>query len=184
MQRRAFLGAMAVLGLAGCSVPFAVRTEARPEITRSYRLSQFSFSAPSNLIVSEREGYYPTADIVWRGDPLGPRVTQIERMFDTAAWRNTDVLTGSVPIILEVELVRFHGVTNRTRYSVGGVYNIIFNMTVRDARNGAVIEPKRRVVGNLSAPGGEQAVRLEEDGQTEKVRVTDYLTGLLRAQLI
>lgn len=184
IQRRVFLGGAAILTLAGCALPPIRKTEPRPAIARSYRLSGFSFSAPSDLIISERESYYPTADIVWRGDPLGPRVDQIERIFETAAWRNTAILTGAVPINLEVALVRFHGVTNKTRYTVGGVYNVIFDMTVRDARSGAVLEPSRRIVANLSAPGGERAVRLEESGQTQKVRITDFLTGVLRAQLI
>ena len=184
MHRRFFLGGIALTGLAGCAVPFREQGEPRPEMARSYRLGGFSFTAPSNLIVSERESYYPTADIVWRGDPLGPRARQIERMFDDAYWRNASLLNGTTPVRMDVTLVRFHGVTNRTRYSVGGVYNIVFDMTIRHASTGEVLEPTRRVAGNLSAPGGEEAVRLEEEGQTEKVRVTDYLTQLLRAQLI
>lgn len=184
IERRMFLGGAAILGLAGCAVPLRQKTEPRRVMARSYRLSGVSFSAPSDLIISERESYYPTADIVWRGDPLGPRVDQIERIFDAAAWRNTAILTGTVPINLEIALVRFHGVTNKTRYTVGGVYNVIFDMTILDARTNAVLEPKRRIVANLSAPGGERAVRLEESGQTQRVRVTDFLTGVLRAQLI
>jgi hypothetical protein len=57
-------------------------------------------------------------------------------------------------------------------------------MTVRNAVTGAVIEPTRRVVGNLEAPGGERATQLESQGQTQKVRVTDFLASLLRAQLV
>ncbi len=184
IQRRVFLGGIAILAFAGCTVPPMQKTEPRMVKTRSYRLSGLSFSAPQDLTISESESFYPSADIVWRGDPLGPRVDQIERIFETAVRRNTAVLTGAEPIDVEITLVRFHGVTNKTRYSVGGVYNVIFDMTVRDARSGAILEPARRIVGNLSAPGGERAVRLEESGQTQKVRVTDYLAGLVRAQLI
>ncbi|MEO1639332.1 MAG: DUF6778 family protein [Pseudomonadota bacterium] len=183
MQRRGFL-IMAFAGLAGCGVPLGVTSDPRPVMTRSYDLRGMRFAARPNLIVSEREGYYPAADIVWRGDPLGPRVDQIEALFQAAVDRNRSVLIGSTPIILEITLVRFHGVTNRTRYSVGGIYNVIFEMTVRNAVTGEIVEPPRTVVGNLDAPGGERAVRLEESGQTQKVRVTDFLTGLLRAQLV
>lgn len=184
MNRRAVIAAPFAFALAGCSGGFGQKSDPRPNVARSYDLRGFSFAARQGLTVSEQENYYPSGDVVWRGDPLGPRIAQIGAMFTTAANRNKPVLNGSQPINLSVSLVRFHGVTNRTRYSVGGVYNIIFDMQVTDARSGAVLEPTRRVVGNLDAPGGAEAVRLEESGQTQKVRVTDFLTGLLRAQLI
>lgn len=184
MHRRTFFSAALLLGLAGCGVPLTQRSAPRPVMARSYDLRVFRFQALPDLTISESESLYPTADIVWRGDPSGPRITQIGDMFEEAADRSRGVLSGRTPVDVEVTLVRFHGVTNRTRYSVGGVYNVVFDLTVRDASTGAVIEPPRRIVGNLDAPGGEEAVRLEERGQTERVRVTDFLTSLLRAQLV
>ncbi|MEM8539097.1 MAG: DUF6778 family protein [Pseudomonadota bacterium] len=184
MQRRSLVIGALWIALAGCGVPLGQSSDPRPEVARSYDLRAFNFTAREGLIISEREGYYPTADIVWRGDPLGPRVDQIGEMFRTAADRNRAVVIGRTPIAVDVTLIRFHGVTNRTRYSIGGIYNVIFDMTIRNAVTGEVLEPTRRVVGNLDAPGGERAVRLEESGQTQKVRVTDFLTGLLRAQLV
>ena len=184
MKRRALILAPFALALTGCGAVIAPKSDPRPVMTRSYDLQGFSFTAMPGLVVSEGEGFYPTADVVWRGDQGTDRIAQIGAMFTEAANRNRSVLTGSQPINVEVTLVRFHGVTNRTRYTVGGVYNVIFDMTVRDARTNAVIEPTRRVVGNLDAPGGARAVSLENSGQTQKVRVTDFLTGLLRAQLV
>lgn len=184
MKRRTFIAGTLMVGVAGCGVPLAQRSAPRPIMNRSYDLRGLNFAAQSDLTVSEQESFYPTADIVWRGDPKGPRIAQIGQMFETAAARNRPVLNGNVPIVVDVTLVRFHGVTNRTRYTVGGNYNVVFDMTVRDANTGAVIEPTRRVAGDLDAPGGETAVRLEESGQTQKVRVTDFLTSLLRAQLV
>jgi hypothetical protein len=151
---------------------------------RSYDLQQLRFTAREGLVVSEDNSFYPQADIVWRGDPLGPRIPQIGAMFQEAARRNQTVLNGSTPVVVDIVLIRFHGVTTRTRTSVGGVYNIIFELSVRDARSGAIIEPPRRVVGNLSAPGGSRASALIAAGQTERVRVTDFLTALLRQQLV
>lgn len=183
-QRRNFVLSAVAIGLSGCGIALPEKTAPRPLMIRSYSLEKFQFSAMPYLIVSESESFYPTADIVWRGDPLGSRVDQIRAMFEVAASRNHPILRGATPIALEVNLVRFHGVTNRTRYTIGGVYNVVFDMTVRHAGSGEVIEPVRRVVGNLDAPGGERAVRLEETGQPQKVRVTDFLTTLLRAQLV
>lgn len=184
MHRRTFIASFALLGLAGCGNALTQQSTPRPVMTRSYDLRGLNFAAPPDLSVSESEGFYPAADIVWRGDPRGPRLPQIEQLFRDAADRNRSMLIGDMPVTIDVTLVRFHGVTNRTRYTVGGVYNIVFDLTIRDATTGAVIEPTRRVRGNLDAPGGERAVLLEDAGQTQKVRVTDFLTGLLRAQLV
>ncbi len=184
MFRRSFMAMVAMAGLAACSGGAAfVPSQAAPDIQRSYALAQFTFAAKPDITVSESEDYYPFADVVWRGDPRGPRVPQVAAMFQTAAERAKRALTGEVPVAVNVTLVRFHGVTDRTRYSVGGNYNIIFDMTVRDARTGTVLEPARRIAVNLDAPGGSEAVALEQSGQTQKVRVTDFLTSVLQDEL-
>lgn len=174
---------LALMTLAACSGG-GYSSEPRPDISRNYALRAMSFSTIPDIAVSEDGGFYPSADIVWRGDPVGPRVPQIAAMFETAVTRNKSILTGQQPIVVDIQLVRFHGVTEQTRYSVGGVYNIVFNMTVRDAASGAILEPTRRIVANLDAPGGSEAVRLERSGQTEKVRVTSFLSSVLRTELL
>jgi hypothetical protein len=175
----------AFLILASCgALGMQQKSAPRPVMERSYDIEGFQFQATPGLSVSEDESFYPGADIVWRGDPTGPRIAQIEAMFKTAVARNQPVMAGNVPITVTVNLVRFHGVTKRTRYTVGGVYNIIFDLAVINARTGEVIEPPRRVVADLDAPGGATAVQLEDSGQTEKVRVVDFLTAVLRRQLI
>lgn len=185
MQRRAFITTASMFGLIGCSGPgLAMRETVRPQMERSYALRGFNFKAKPGLRVSESESFYPAADVVWRGDPIGARLPQIAAMFKEAADRNRAVLDGAFPIDVDVTLVRFHGVTNRTRYTFGGVYNVVFDITIRRAGSDEVIEPPRRVVGNLDAPGGERAALLDQAGQTQKVRVTDFLTSLLRAQLL
>lgn len=167
------------------NVPFGLNTfgEPRQAFQRDYTVRNMVFAVPDDLRVSEGNGYYPFTDIVWRGDPVGDRGAQIGAMFGEAMTRNNPTMQGSVPVIVDVNLVRFHGVTERTRYSVGGNYNIVFRMTVRHAVTGEVLEPSRRVVGNLSAPGGVAAILAEQRGQSEKVRVTDFLTLLLRDEL-
>ncbi|EBA11320.1 lipoprotein, putative [Roseobacter sp. CCS2] len=173
-----------MIGLAGCGGGAGLQGTARPQMDRSYALRGFRFDAQAGLRIAESESFYPAADVVWRGDPIGPRIPQIAVMFEEAATRNRAILNGSFPVDVDVTLVRFHGVTNRTRFTVGGVYNVVFDMTVRRAGTDEVIEPTRRVAGNLDAPGGERAARLDAAGQTQKVRVTDFLTSLLRAQLV
>jgi hypothetical protein len=156
----------------------------KPGMVHSYDLSDLRFGEKADIIISEDDSFYPSADLVWRGDTRGPRVPQIGTMFQTAVTRNQSSLNGTTTVDLVITLVGFHGVTEKTRRTVGGVYNIIFDMTVVDARDGAVIEPTRRIVGNLNSPGGLRAQALIDNGQMEKVRVTDFLTGLLRQELI
>ncbi|MFT5067930.1 MAG: hypothetical protein ACJAWC_000015 [Yoonia sp.] len=181
------------LGVAGCAsvdtvtrnapldVP-AFGVEGR-EIARSYVIEDMTFAAPAELRVSESNSYYPNADVVWRGDPLGDRVEQIASMFQTATVRNQDRFVGNIPVVVDFQLVRFHGVTERTRFSIGGVYNIVFTMSVRNAVTGEVIEEPRLIKADLSAPGGVAALMQEQRGQTEKVRVTDFLTQVFKDEL-
>ena len=189
-----FLGLGLVLGLSACGdAGLATRNAPLPTLglgvddpqvaTRDYSIARMQFHAPDDLRISEGNGYYPFVDVVWRGDPVGDRIAQIGAIFEAAMARGTADLDGSTPVIVDIGLKRFHGVTERTRFSVGGVYNMVFDLTVLDARTGAVIEPSREVVANLSAPGGNAALLAEMQGQTEKVRVTDYLTQVLHDEL-
>ncbi|KJZ21005.1 hypothetical protein TW80_05605 [Loktanella sp. S4079] len=183
MIKRIFGILVVVATMAACSMTGS-GTEPRLAMDRSYDLRGLNFSTKDGITVSEENRYYPTADIVWRGDEPGPRVQQIEAMFQTAAQRNESVLRGQRPIVVDVQLQRFHGVTEQTRATIGGVYNIIFLMTVRDARTGEVIEPARRIEADLRAPGGRQAIEMDRNGRTQKVEVTDFLTATLRNQLL
>lgn len=152
-------------------------------LQRNYSVAEVTYSVPQDISVSEGNGYYPTTDVVWRGDPIGDRPAQIGAMFEEAIARNQPNLQGELPVIVDLTLIRFHGVTERTRFSVGGVYDIKFDMTIRDALTGFVIEPPRRIHVDLAAPGGIGAILAEQRGQTEKVRVTDFLTIVMNEEL-
>ena len=188
MMKVITLAAMA-LGVAGCASVDTVTRNAPIEvpalgaqtiaIARDYVVEDVTFTASNELRVSEGNSYYPNADVVWRGDPVGNRIDQIAAIFETATKRNDTKLDGNIPVIVDYELVRFHGVTERTRFSVGGVYNIEFMLSVRNALTGEIIEAPRRIEADLSAPGGIAALMLEQRGQTEKVRVTDFLTQVV-----
>ncbi len=178
--------------LSGCSIldrtgsffqpsPFAA--EAVETVSRNYALTDAIVLIPPELTVSEANAFYPWADIVWRGDPPGDRHAQIADIFTNAVDLAKPGLTGRVPVVAEITLVRFHGVTEKTRSSVGGVYNIVFTLLVRDAETGAVLEPAREIEADLAAPGGTAALLLDREGQTEVVRVTDFLSYVLVKEL-
>ncbi|SMX32025.1 DUF6778 family protein [Octadecabacter ascidiaceicola] len=153
------------------------------EVVRNYSLDAIRFAAPSDLRVSEANSYYPIADIVWRGDPLGNRLEQISAIFQTSIQAAGTNLSGETPVIVDVDLVRFHSLTERTRYSVGGVHSIKFDLTVRDAATGEVLEETRRINGDLPALGGYAALAADNAGQGQKVRITAHLTQLFTDEL-
>lgn len=154
-----------------------------PQVQRDYNLHSIRFAVPADLKVSEANSYYPIADIVWRGDPLGNRAQQISDIFQTSIQSAGEGLTGRTPVTVDVQLVRFHSLTERTRYSVGGVHSIKFDLTVRHAETGEVLEATRRINGDLAALGGYAALAADNEGQTQKVRITAHLASLFYREL-
>lgn len=149
----------------------------------AYDVRGVKVSVPRTLKVSEANVYFPLADLVWRGEPLGDRYLQIESIFDEALYRATGPMKSGRPATVEVEVTRFHGVTEKTRYSVGGVYSLRFNLTVRDADTGQIIDGPRVVVADTKASGGAQALREEQMGLTQRVVVVNRLAQVLRREL-
>ena len=148
-----------------------------------YTIADTRVAVPRSLRVSEANVFYPMADIVWRGDPVGDRHQQIASIFQDAAQRAASTMNGPRPAILQIELVRFHGVTEKTRYTVGGTHNMVFDLTVLDASTGAVIDGPRRVSADARAAGGQAAIAEEQAGRTQKVVVTEKLVETLRREL-
>ena len=121
MLRRTFLAMSGFAIVAGCAPGGAIQSaDPRPVMVRSYDLRQLRFTAREGLVVSEATNFYPPADVVWRGDPMGPRIPQIASMFEAAAERNKAGLNGEVPVVVDVELIRFHGVTELTGQRLAG----------------------------------------------------------------
>lgn len=138
---------------------------------------------PQSLKVSEANLYFPIADIVWRGDARGDRYAQVGAIVSEAAKRATAGPQSGRPVVAEIEMRRFHALTEKTRYSVGGSYSVKFDLTIRDAATGAVLEGPRRVVAGHPASGGQKALDEEARGMTQKVVVTQFLAGLIAQEL-
>jgi hypothetical protein len=138
---------------------------------------------PRSLKVSEANSYYPSGDIVWRGDAFGDRHAQLEAILADSMTQARTGHSGSVPAVVEIELVRFHSLTEKTRYSVGGVHSIRFNLTLRDPKTGEALAPTREIRADLKEYGGDRAMQAERQGLTQKVRVTRHLANVLRAEL-
>lgn len=140
-------------------------------------------SVPSSLTVSEANSYLPKGDIVWREDPIGNRHAQVKTIVQNAMERGVAGLNGPVAVTLDIEMRKFHALTEKARYTVGGVHGLSFVLTLRDAATGEAIMPARLIRADLDAFGGAQALRAEARGQTQKVRITDHLAEVIRQEL-
>lgn len=138
---------------------------------------------PRSLKVSEANRYLPYGDIVWREDPVGDRYVQVQTIVQTAMDRGVAGLDGPVPVILDIQITKFHALTEKARYTTGGRHGISFEMTVKHAETGALLLPTRSVRADLNAYGGQQALVAMAHGQTQKVRITQHLAGVIHQEL-
>jgi hypothetical protein len=146
-------------------------------------VAQINVLVPKELKVSERNLHYPGGDIVWRGDPIGDRRAQVKAIFDAGLAKGTNAMVGDTNIRLDVKVLRFHALTEKARYSTGGVHSITFALWVRDAATGNKIGDVRIIEADLEGFGGQQAINAEASGQTQKVRITDHLAEVIRQEL-
>lgn len=163
--------------------PQEARTILPEAILRQINISKINVRVPTSLKVSEANRYYPGGDIVWREDPIGNRHEQVAKIMHSALTSGTETFQGPVPVILDVQVERFHALSEKARYTVGGVHHIVFSMVLRDATTGAFLSDPRRVVTDLDAFGGQQAITAEARGLTQKVRISGHIAEVIRQQM-
>lgn len=152
-------------------------------ILRQINVAQINVRVPTSLKVSEANRYYPGGDIVWREDPMGNRHAQVSKIMHDAMAAGTAGFQGPVPVILDIEVVRFHALSEKARYTVGGVHHMVFKMVIRDARTGQFLSEPRRIESDLEAFGGQQAISAEARGLTQKVRISGHLAEVIRQEM-
>lgn len=179
------------LGLSGCGLFYPVsldemlsppETVPLPETT--YSVKEVRVSVPETLVVSEDSVYYRTADIVWRGEPYGDRHQQVGEIFKDGMTRALRALNGPREIYVDVEVTRFHALTNKARYTVGGVHSIKFILTLRDVETDLVIGEPRLIKADLIALGGARALAAEQRGLSQKRRINSHLAGVIQREVI
>lgn len=138
---------------------------------------------PSTLTVSEADSYLPVADVVWRGEPKANRLEQVYRIFTEAAAGGTGGLKSGLPVIAEIEVTRFHSVTEKTRNSIGGNHAMRFMLTVRHAETGEILDGPRPVKADVKASGGTKAIAEDYAGRTQRVVVVERLTEVIFGEL-
>lgn len=148
-----------------------------------YSVSAVNVAVPQNLRVSEANMFYPIADIVWRGEPIGDRHLQVKSIFEEAAAKATASMQTGPSVVVDITVERFHSVTEKTRYTLGGVHDMKFLISVRDAVSGMIIQEPREVRADVKAAGGAAAVAEEQAGRTQRVVIVERLVASLRQEL-
>lgn len=176
--------AAALMGLSACSMPFDVTRNARidtvtPVIeaqTQDWSIVELRIDVPRTLTVSEANSIKPNADIVWREDQLGDRYAQVDALMTAALAPVLGPREGATtPVIVALEVTRFHALTERARYTTGGSHEVEFLLTVAHAETGAVLSGPRPVDLTFRAPGGQAALTEQAQGITQRVRITERL---------
>lgn len=147
-------------------------------------IAEIAVLVPEDLRVSEANVFFPDADIVWREDPLGDRHEQVRGLLEDALIRAAEGLTGPDRVRLEIRLLRFHALTQKARYTTGGVHNIRFVMQLRDLGTDELIAEPILVNAALRAYGGQRAVDAEARGETQRARITAHVAEVVRAHLL
>ena len=148
-----------------------------------YDVQAVNVSVPHTLRVSEANTFRPNADIVWHGDQPGDRYAQVKAIMETAAARSTATMHTGLAVVVDLEVVRFHCLTEKTRYTIGGMHSMHFMMTVRDATTGAIVRGPQLVMADVRGAGGQRAIAEEQSGRTQKVVVTERIVEVLRRAL-
>jgi hypothetical protein len=148
-----------------------------------YDVAAVQVRVPPALTVSEANRFYPLADIVWRGEPPGNRHAQVEAIVREGIARATGDMTSGPRVLVEAEVTRFHSLTEKARYTTGGVHAVHLTLTVRDAATGAVIDGPRPLEADVKASGGAQAMLDDQLGITMRVVIVDRLAQVVRRAL-
>lgn len=189
MKRIAFaLLGLAALGVSACSttpavdvtqnitVPTGLAAQAR---AADWQVQEIIISVPDSLTVSEANSIKPRSDIVWREDPIGDRHQQVQALIAEAMEFALRPLAeeGTTLITVELEVIRFHALTERARYTIGGEHEIEFMFTVRDAETGAALTGPIPVDLTFRALGGSRAIAAEREGIFQRDRIQSQIIG-------
>lgn len=186
----ALLG-LAALGISACaSVPQVDVTQGLPAmgalptsvVSGDWQVQEIVIDVPAELTVSESNRLKPRADIVWREDPVGDRYAQVQALMAEAMEFALRPMQGSTPVIVELEVTRFHALSERARYTIGGEHEVEFLFTVRDAETGQALTGPRNIDLTFRAFGGQRAIDAERNGIYQRDRIQSQIIGWARQE--
>ncbi|WP_372625108.1 DUF6778 family protein [Falsiroseomonas sp.] len=151
-------------------------------LNRSYRVVDVRVEVPETLTSSEDNGIKPRVDILWQEDPAGDRHAQVRELMTAALEEGVAATEGSRDVVLDVVMTRFHALTKRTRYSIGGEHEVWMYVAVRDAETGELLEPARRI-GFDHRISAAQALENEAQGLNQRLEITALVKEMIRHEL-
>ena len=149
----------------------------------SYKVVGVQVDVPRSLRVSESNMLIPLGDIVWREDLPGDRYAQVQAIMTAGIERGVASMDGNQDIIVQATVTRFHSLSQRARYSIGGNHSIEFDLALIDAATGMQIGETRSIDATFDAYGGQQAIQAEMAGLTQKVRIIDHVANVMASEL-
>ena len=154
------------------------------DVSRNWRASEVTVIVPQTLTVSESNTLAPNADIVWHGDPLGDRRVQVRELIGAGIAHGASGLQGSRPVEIRAIVSEMHAVTPAAvSRAPAAVHNISFSIQVFDSRNGRALTDVTQIDADLPAYVGAAAVVAAQQGQTQKVRITNHVAAVVRGWL-
>lgn len=180
------LGSVAVSGCSNMDVasrnaPF--EAPAAKPAAMSMKVTSFQVRVPRSLRASEANLYYPSGDIVWREDPMGDRHAQVQNIFEEGVARGVAPSKGSVPVMLDIEVQRFHALTEKARYTTGGFHEMKFVINFLNPETMQPVAEPRRIETSFKAFGGARAIHAEQNGITQRKRITQHIAGVIQREL-
>ena len=151
--------------------------------TSGYNVAQINVTVPRSLRVSEENSFKPSADIVWHGDAAGDRYAQVTKILRDGMVQGTRGFRSGRAVVLDVQLVRFHALTPKTRYTIGGKHELIYLMTLRDGATGEVIIPTHKANATVRGAGGAKADAEEAQGITQTIVIREALARSIQREL-
>jgi hypothetical protein len=140
---------------------------------------------PETLTSSEANTIKPRADIVWREDPIGDRHAQVAALMSAALEPAFAAVDGATPVIVTLNVTRFHAQTQRVRYSnIPSEQEIEFVMTIRHAETGALLSGPTDIDLTFPALGGNDAVTADAQGITQRIRISERLQAWVAEEFI
>ncbi len=153
-------------------------------ISAPLKVVDVTVDVPRTLRASEANLYFPNGDIVWREDPIGDRHEQVKAIIEAGLEKGiAEMSGGTVPVELHVEVTRFHALTEKARYTVGGWHSVQFEVSLKDAETGSVLLEPELIKADFRAFGGSRAIAAEQSGLTQKVRITDRVAEVIQQVL-
>lgn len=140
---------------------------------------------PRSLVSSEANTIKPRSDIVWREDPIGDRHAQVEALMTAAMDAAFEGIDGSIPVIVTIDMTRFHAQTQRVRYSnLPSEQEIEFIMTISSAETGVLLSGPTAIDLTFPALGGDDAVAADARGITQRMRITQRIADWVTEEFV